>query len=174
MIAEIGTGFSSLKAALDLAKGLSATSTEAAVNDVKIGLQRSILEAYEALTTARNAEADSAERIRQLEQEIMQFKDWEREKQRYVMKRFNPGTIAYVLQSGMADGEPPHCLCAQCYTEGKKGHLQATGTVIGGRHVHVCSRCTRETVMGAETDAPEAPPPPIKADYDPLAWKGGR
>jgi hypothetical protein len=83
MIAEITLGLEGLKAATGLLKVLSATSTETQINEVKIGLQRALLDAQSGLFAAQQADATSLARIRDLERQIAEFEDWKAEKARY-------------------------------------------------------------------------------------------
>jgi len=147
MLAEISAGLSSLKAATDIVKGLNAAATQAAVNDVKLTLQDHIFEAREALSAAQDAQAASLQRIRDLEQEIVRLKDWEREKQRYSLKAVAIGAFAYTPKPGMENGEPPHWLCANCFNQRQKSFLQFKGqdrTASGGRgetSTYACDAC---------------------------------
>lgn len=144
MLAEISAGFSSLKAASDIIKGLNAANTQAAINEVKISLQERIFEAHAALSAAQTAQATTLQRISELEQEIMQLKDWEREKQRYQLNAIDRGAFAYVPKPGMDSSEPPHWLCANCFNRGQKSFLQFKGQDAmpgGGRGDHSTYAC---------------------------------
>lgn len=127
MIVEIGAGLGALKTATDLAKGLQAASSQATINEVKIGLQQSILEAQSALAAAQQMDATTSVRIRDLEQQIVEFKDWTREAERYELKAIDRGCFAYMPKAGMANGEPPHWLCANCFNRRHKSFLQFKG-----------------------------------------------
>ena len=140
MLGEIAAGLSSLKAAADIVKGLNAASTQAAINEVKIGLQGHIIEAREALSAAQETQTASLQRIRELEQEIVQLKNWESDKQRYQLGAIGGGATAYMLKPGMENGEPPHWLCANCYSAGKKSFLQPKGR-FQRDYVFKCSAC---------------------------------
>ncbi|MEZ0170772.1 hypothetical protein [Microvirga sp. TS319] len=147
MLAEITAGLSSLKAATDIVKGLNAANTLAAINEVKLDLQERIFEAREALAAAQDAQTVALQRIRDLEQEVMQLKDWESEKQRYELKPIDRGSFAYMLKPGMESGEPPHWLCANCFSRRQKSFLQFKGqdtTPRGGRgeySTYACDNC---------------------------------
>ena len=159
MLAEISAGLGSLKAAFDITKGLNAASTQASVNEVKIELQQHIIEAQQALSAANEAQSAGARRIAELEAEIVRMKNWESERQRYQMKRFTPGSVAYCLKPEMAEGEAPHRICPHCYQEGKKGFLQATAKIEGRGRVHQCTSCRAEVVLGSEmADAADPAP----------------
>jgi hypothetical protein len=156
MIAEISAGLSGLKAAKDIVQALSGIQNAASVNDAKLTLQGHILDAQQALFAAQEAQSAGARRIAELEQEIVRLKDWETEKQRYQMKRFLPGSVAYCLKPEMAAGEPPHRICPSCYHEGKKGFFQAQPEIKSRGRVHLCTSCRTEAVFGQEmTDAEE-------------------
>lgn len=127
MIAEIAAGISGLKSAADLVKTLQATATQATVNEVKIGLQQHIMEAQTALFAAQQAETATTGRIRDLEQQIVEFKDWSRDAERYELKAIDRGCFAYMPKAGVENGEPPHWLCANCFNRRHKSFLQFKG-----------------------------------------------
>ncbi|MFO7033289.1 hypothetical protein B9T07_26645 [Limnospira fusiformis CCALA 023] len=148
MLAEITVGLNSLKAAMDLVKGLNAAAQQSAVNDVKLALQSHIFEAREALTAANEEQSRSLLRIRQLEEEIARMKTWDAEKQNYELKDIVVGSFTYVLKPSVKTSEPPHWLCAKCFTAGHKSFLQFAGRVDpqgrGARPDHSkwqCSTC---------------------------------
>src|SRR5580700_3173673 len=142
VIAEIGAGLASLKAALELAKGLNAVAGEAKINEVKIGLQGHILDAQQALSDAREAHTADIDRIHGLEQEIVCLKDWEAEKQRYQLEEVVIGTFAYSPKPGMENGEPRHGLCANCFQQGEKSILNRKPLLTGRDVVLECPRCS--------------------------------
>ena len=149
MLAEISAGYTSLKAAVSIVQGLNATHTQIQINEVKIELQRLMLDAQSALMGAQTTEATASKRISDLEQQVVRFKTWEGEKERYELKRYYPGSFAFALKPEMANGEPPHRLCANCYQNGEKAILQAKneyGTILG----HRCPLCKNEIWMSAE------------------------
>lgn len=148
MIAEIQAGFIGAKAAIDVAKGLQSLTTEAAINQAVIDIQRSALDAQQGLAAA-------LKRIDELEAEIMDLKAWDGEKERYELKRFHPGTFAYVLRQSSADGEPLHRICANCYHQGKKALLQATSRLELRRRVYRCPSCKTEIAIGDEMPVAE-------------------
>jgi hypothetical protein len=124
---EISAGLTSLKTALDIAKALWTINDAAERNSKIIDLQRAIGDAQLSAINAREAHAAQIDRIRELEQEIARLKAWEGEKQRYEMKVPQAGVTVYALKPSMADGEPSHWLCANCYQQGKKRILQGRG-----------------------------------------------
>jgi hypothetical protein len=152
MLGEISMGLQSLKAALDVVKGLNAASTQASINEIKLGLQAHIFEAREALAAAQETQSTSLQRIRDLEQEIVGLKDWEAEKQRYELKAIDRGAFAYMPKTGMESGEPPHWLCANCFNRRQKSLLQFQGQErrnggLGSDSNYRCDVCKSSVVV---------------------------
>ena len=146
VIAEIGAGLTSLKAALELAKAINVVAGEAKLNDVKIGLQSNILDAQEALSNAREAHTADVDRIRNLEQELVRLKDWEADKQRYQLEEVVVGAFAYSPKPGMENGEPRHRLCANCFQQGEKSFLSRRPT--NAREIYLmCPRCSASVMI---------------------------
>ncbi len=168
MIAEIGAGLGALKTAMDLAKGLQAASSQATINEVKIGLQQSILEAQSALASAQQADATTTGRIRDLEQQIVEFKDWSRDAERYELKAIDRGCFAYMPKAGMGNGEPPHWLCANCFNRRHKSFLQFKGQdqdrgTRGITSTYACDTCKGSLKVHYTRD-PAKPWPTVAAD----------
>jgi Zn finger protein HypA/HybF involved in hydrogenase expression len=158
-------GLSSLKAASDIVKGLNAVNTITLINEVKISLQSHILDAQQALLAAQEAQSALTKHIDKLEQEIVQLKGWEREKQRYELKELHAGSLAYALKISMCDGEPPHFICTNCYQKGRKSILQGF-TDWAREHSLTCPDCKSKVVHSWKRV--DSPPPQQTPDYDPL------
>lgn len=140
MLAEISVGYGSLKAAVDIVRGLTATNTQIQINEVKIELQRLMLDAQSALMTAQTAQATCANEITALEQEIIRLTDWSAEKERYQLTDVRHGAMAYTVKAGSEMSEPPHWLCAQCFGQSRKSLLQNKGTT-GPDATYGCDAC---------------------------------
>lgn len=142
MLAEISAGYSSLKTALDIAKGLNATNTQVQINEAKITLQSLILEAQASLSAANEAQVTSATRIRALEEEIARMKAWDTEAERYELKNVYLGAVAYVLKPETQGSEAPHWLCANCFTNKRKSFLQEYSPApLGNKMLYKCAVC---------------------------------
>lgn len=175
-ITEISAGLSGLKAAKEILQALQGIKSATELNAVKIDLQGHILEAQQGLFAAQQLEAESARRIAELESEIVGLKEWAAERERYELKRYHPGALAYSLKPQMAQGEPPHRLCTHCFHAGKKSILHAGGVERGYR-VHRCIPCKSELLMGSEmTDEQPTPPPPPppSVDHGESSWISAR
>ena len=75
------------------------------------------MEAHGSALSAYEAQASQAARLRELEKEILELKDWKGEAERYRLGEIGPGLLAFSLKPGMERGEPPHHLCANCYNK---------------------------------------------------------
>jgi len=144
MVAEIFSGISALKAALDIVKSIKDANDVATRQRIVIKLQEQILSAHEA-------QFELIERVRALEEEIARAETWEADKQRYELARVGNAAFAYVLKEERAAGEPPHWLCAQCYQDRKKSILQDSPKSAGfGQRLWSCHACGAEIALDAK------------------------
>ncbi len=155
MIAELKTAYESGKIALDIAKGMHALKTETAINGAIIDIQRSLLEAQGSLFEANEAYSARLKEIDDLKEEVISLRAWDGEAERYELKRYYPGALAYTLKASMANGQPPHYLCAHCYGKKQKSILQATSRLELRHRVHRCDSCKAEGPIGSEMAATE-------------------
>ena len=124
VIAEIATGLTGLKTALDILKGLKKANTSGPILSEIADLQSALIEVQQDILAANETHATDIDRIRGLEAEVAELKAWNDEKERYDLVSLPPGAFAYALKPTMAEGEPIHWLCANCYEDRKKSLLQ--------------------------------------------------
>ncbi|MFC2953251.1 hypothetical protein ACFOOP_15045 [Marinicaulis aureus] len=157
MLAEISMGYTSLKTALGIIKGLNATATQVQINDAKIALQTAILEAQESLSAANETQIISAARIRELEEEIARLETWDTETEKYELKDIGGGSVAFMLKKDAQASETPHWLCANCFNGKRKSFLQYVAELqrlsvfqchVCGAKVVVPTRTTPESLWG--------------------------
>jgi len=79
--------------------------------------------------------------IEELKREAMRKENWEGESKRYRLHAIPSGPNVFALKESVAEGEPPHYLCANCFTRGQKSYLASA------RNIHsftalVCSVCS--------------------------------
>jgi hypothetical protein len=135
-----------LKAATDIAIGLSKLKTLAEVNAKAIELQGAILRLQSDAFTAQADQSSMIERIRDLEKELARVKAWEETKQRYKLHQQSPGTFVYVLHDHRDGSEPLHWICANCYEEGKKSILQFSRQDYSHKY-YGCPSCKAEVLV---------------------------
>lgn len=166
MIAEGAAAFGSLKVAIDLAKGVQSLQTSTAVNQAISDILNALVDARSDALDAVETKAALLKRIDELEAELTRLKAWDGEKQRYEMKRYYPGVIAYALKPGMEAEDKTHRLCAACYQKTKKGFLQATAELAVRDRIFQCTECHQKMPLGSEMEEETAPPPQPRAPVD--------
>jgi len=139
--AEISAGVTSLRAALDITKAMIGLRDAEAFRSKSIELQQAIMDALTQGIDAREAYAAQLDRVRALEAEVARLKAWNAEKQDYELKPIGEGSVAYMLKPDKRGSEPPHWLCPNCYTKGKKEMLNPTGAHPGRSWIYKCSGC---------------------------------
>ena len=151
MFTELQSGYNAARSLFEIAKGVQALKTETAINSAILEIQRLALDTQNSLFEANTAYSERVKEIGDLKQEVMSLKAWDGEAERYELKQYHPGTLTYTLKAVMADGQPVHHLCANCYNERKKSILQAEGNPRSGGYRHYkCSRCETAIPIGSE------------------------
>ena len=127
-----------LKAAADIAKtfipliqeakskGLDAQYA-AELNGKIADMQFALIDAQSDALASQEAQSKQSARIRELEQTIAEFENWEAERVRYKLvsaSRIREGTFVYLLREEAAEDEPQHYICPKCYEAKIKSILQ--------------------------------------------------
>jgi hypothetical protein len=121
----------------------NASELHTAVSKLNAELARAwemTLDAQEKQSSLQEKLAVCAERVRQLEKELGELKDWNREAERYQLGMIAPSVPAYSLKPGMENDEPPHHLCANCFARKEKSFLQY-GMPGVPLVIYRCTRC---------------------------------
>jgi hypothetical protein len=149
---------SSLKLAHDMPKALVTIRDATMLNEKVIELQRVILAAQSDALAAQSDQFSLLDRIRDLEKEIADLKAWDAEKQRYELKGLGFGTFVYVVKLAVQGGEPMHCICANCYEDGKKSILQRTSQFEAGCSIWFCNDCKSRLLVRQWPPSPTQDP----------------
>jgi hypothetical protein len=135
MLEAIGAGLTSLQAALDITKGLSAIRDEVKANDVKLELQRALGDVMGA----------QQQEVAELRTEIKRLLDWEAERKEYELADAGRGSLAYRLKN---PGDAiPVWLCPTCFARGEKSILQPETRMPGRIKIVKCHSCKTELVL---------------------------
>lgn len=140
-LAEIATGYSALKSAYELAKGLKDINDRVALNAAVIDLQEKILSAQEAAAAAKD-------KLRELRETIEALENWGTMAARYQMKDFGGSTFAYELIAEKANGEPIHRACPRCFENRKRSILQFDYKDASQRDHYKCHACDSKFEFG--------------------------
>jgi hypothetical protein len=100
-----------------------------------------LMQANTVALAAQEKQAVLSAKMAELEKELVRFKNWESEAERYRLHALAPGIFAYALKPGMENGEPPHYLCANCMSKHQKALLQVSAESEFGRN-YICHNCS--------------------------------
>lgn len=141
---------SSLKASTDLTKSLLGIRDAQLVREKAVELTAEIMSAQASALAAHAAQSELADRVRDLEEQVVELEDWHREKERYQLTEVATGVFADATKPGMENGEPPHKICPNCYQQRRKSILQsyARPTRWQTNSFLRCDACKIEIVTG--------------------------
>ena len=147
---------SHIKAAADLAMGLSKLDKLADVQAKAVELQTLILGLQSEAFTAHAQQSAMIEKVRSLEAELARVKAWEETKQGYELHEPTPGAFVYASKAQSGRTEPPHWICTNCYENSRRSILQLIqqGNVHDRFECHLTARepARRLDVTLAELD----------------------
>jgi hypothetical protein len=117
-----------------------------------IELQGVILSAQSAALSAQSDQLSLLERVRELEKEVAQAKEWNSEKEKYKLVQVGSGSFAYMMKEPECGAGPHHMLCANCFEHGRKSILQLREIkALDKEEIHYCPACKAEFLMMWET-----------------------
>lgn len=136
MIVEAAAGLSSLKAAIDIVRGMKDIGDATTVNLAIFPLLNELIATQQGYFTLLRVSDDQ-------EKKIAAFENWEAEKQRYELVSLGETgrALAYRTKPAMQGSEPVHCICASCYAKGVKSILQTESWQPMRCQVEVCYTC---------------------------------
>jgi hypothetical protein len=159
MYAEIQAAIASTKALLEIVKATKelrdSSELSAAVAEVNIKL----LNVSGVALAGQEKQAALSQRIRELEAEIMKFKDWKAESEQYPLKQIAPGAFVHIYKPLIDIGKPRHWVCANCFRQNQISVLQARRETKAGWPGYMCDACGSEIITGAQ-------PLPIDSAYE--------
>ena len=123
-------------------KGLDAQYA-AELNSKISDMQFALIDAQSDALASQEAQSKQAARIRELEQAIAEFENWEAEKARYklVNASGSGGVFVYLLRKETAEGEPLHYICPKCYEDKIKSIILQSYLYRLG---YLCPKCGTE------------------------------
>jgi hypothetical protein len=170
-VAAIAGALGSIKAASDIANGMLKLHDAKALQEKTIELNRIILSAQADAITANGAQMELVAQIRALEEEVVQFKNWEADKSRYSLTNLAPGVVAFEIKEAMRNGEPLHHICANCCASGKKSYLQQH--IRGSTYSKFkCNTCGEELAFNIGEQRRRNQNPSGRGGGGPSTWMG--
>lgn len=162
-IAEISALMTSLKGAKDIAEAMVGLRDAAARQSKVIEFQNVIMDAQQSVFAIQQERAALVEKVSELEEQVARLEKWNSEKERYELSELGNGTVAYRIKDAVRGTEPPHWICANCYDDGKKSHLQPEVRFPGSTKVYVCHACGSELTTEGGREASHGRPLPTHA-----------
>jgi hypothetical protein len=124
MASEIAGVVHSVRMLMDLLKANKSLANYNELVSAVSEVNADLLSAQATALTSQKNEMALIKRNSELEKEIVELKNWQREAERYQLTEVTPGIPAYVVKPGMENGEPSHALCANYFTRKQKSFLQ--------------------------------------------------
>lgn len=144
-LAELTAAATSIKAVLDIAKGLKQTIDDVKLKEEISPLLDSIIDLQSHILIINTDYQSILEENYKLRQEIMNFKNWDNEKNKYKLLSIDGEVFVYVPKKSQKAGEPKYQLCANCFQHNnRKSILQVKGMVGMNRLTHYCTFCKNE------------------------------
>ena len=147
-IDSINSAIQGVKVASEIIKGLVESKSSAALKERVGELQAALIDIQGGVLLAQSEQAALIQAKRNLEEEVVRLKNWDRQRARYKLTPLWEGvSLVYALQEAMSDGEPPHYLCTKCYEGGARMILQSRKSATG-HFLLSCPNCKAEVHSG--------------------------
>lgn len=152
MYAGIVSAIQSAKVLTTLVKAANTVSNYNDLVSAVYEVNAKLMDASAVALASQEKQAALASKVSDLEKELVQYKNWEREIERYSLKELSSGVFAYALKPGMQPEDPPHLLCANCVSNRQKSILQVHDESQFVRHLD-CHKCSSKlsVVLGKRT-----------------------
>lgn len=136
MIPELLGAAQSVQSLLSLLKAANGLANYneivAAVSEVNTKL----MQANAVALAGQEKQSALTTKVHELEQEIVRFKDWSAEKEKYERRQVAPGVFAQIEKGFMGEMESSHKLCCNCFDKAIPSTLQQNLVIdpkAGGR-----------------------------------------
>ena len=123
---SIALAISSAKSITEIVKTLSEGGKQIEMNQIIIDLQSKVMALQSHLLSAQQEQSVLIKIKDQIEEELMQYKNWNIEKDRYEPFKTTCGTILYKLNSPKNDIEKEMYFCPNCMQINKPFILQCS------------------------------------------------
>ena len=115
----------SLKSASTIINELLRLKISSEVSSKVSEMNAEIISAQSFTLSAQQREMVLANRVGELEKEVMNLKEWDTKKDDYELKSIQGTAFAYAKKETVKTSEPPHWLCQPCFENHKKSVLQS-------------------------------------------------
>lgn len=145
MASEFASMLTSAKAAIDIVKYISTLKTDFTVKEKTIELYDIILRLYDSISFHYTEYNKIVQLNVELEEEIMNIKQWDRQRKKYMLKEIDTGVFVYVHKNPKSSVSDKHWVCANCFdNEQKESVLQNKKRGNIPNHIYYCPQCKNE------------------------------
>ena len=120
MLMELTQTFTLLKTASDLIKGFNSLKNQVALNEIKLELTNIVLSLQSNASSLQEKYDEVIRSKNELEQKLTEFRNFDSEKKKYVLKEIAPSVIAYIPQDEKDRVGNTHWLCQNCLDNSQK------------------------------------------------------
>ena len=138
MYAEISAAIASVKTALEIAKAANSLSHYNELVSALSEVNAKLMDATVTAMASLEKNAALSDEVRTLKEELMKFKNWERESQDYILQAVGVDGqhFAQVYKPSVQTTKAKHWACAKCFQERKIYYFSAHG-----RYSYKCPNC---------------------------------
>jgi rRNA maturation endonuclease Nob1 len=124
MYSEILTVIKSMEVFLEILKAAKSLSNYNEFITTIAEVNEKLLRFLTAAVASAENELALNNRVRALEQQIMEHENWERTAKDYTLQNVGSNNFAYIYKPPMQSNQPRHWACAKCFQERKLYMLQ--------------------------------------------------
>ena len=124
MYAEISAAVQSAKALGELVKAAKQLSNYTEFVSAVSEVSAKLMDATAVALASQEKQSLLAQRVRELEEELVKIKDWEANAQDYALKEVALGVFTYAYTPVVQNSQPRHWACAKCFHDRKVSVLQ--------------------------------------------------
>ena len=145
VIAEASAVVASIKATIEIAKGLKASYDAKTITQAQTQILEHLLALQVDALALQEKHSVLIHEKEELKKKLMEFEQWRKTESEYELKEIKSGKFAYALKKSQQSEVPPHWLCINCWDDRKKSILQKSqrGFIAGGNSStnYICPRC---------------------------------
>lgn len=138
----------SIKAVAELAKIAIDARDEEKQRQAVADLQSAIIAAQGQAIEAQSMAVQMREELTATKTRLTELEATNRELNRYELKDFGDGTLAYRLKPEFANAQPEHFLCLGCFDKKIKSTLRFDHTTSIKQRKYTCTNCGNEYYLG--------------------------
>jgi hypothetical protein len=166
VIAEITVVIKSIKAALNIAKGMKSLNDTVVRNESVSKLLDTLISLQmQALEVQSQAQALDIENF-EMKRKLLEAEDWKKTEENYKLKDLGANVYVYAYNKEGDSREPMHYLCPNCFSDKKKSILQCKD-VYDAEVLYDCLACKSEIRYNSNKETSDASDPNWQ-DFEPI------